>query len=110
MKNILVTGGCGFIGANFIRYLLEESEFSGRIINLDKLTYAGNPENLKGIDKKFGERYFFVKADICDQKDIVKQRCPGSHHRYRFSRSTNIGIISRSGIFKKKWFWTTLIN
>ncbi|MGR3318295.1 MAG: dTDP-glucose 4,6-dehydratase [Candidatus Anammoxibacter sp.] len=72
MRNMLVTGGCGFIGANFIRYLLEESEFSGRIVNFDKLTYAGNLENLNGIDKKFSERYFFVKADICDKKEIVK--------------------------------------
>ena len=48
-KNLLVTGGCGFIGANFIRYLLEDSDFTGRIINIDKLTYAGNPENLSGI-------------------------------------------------------------
>ena len=44
MNNILVTGGCGFIGANFIRYLMSETAFSGRIINMDKLTYAGNPE------------------------------------------------------------------
>lgn len=68
MQNILVTGGCGFIGANFIRYLLGETDFRGRIINVDKLTYAGNPENLAGIDKQFSGRYRFVKADICDQK------------------------------------------
>ncbi|OQW99494.1 MAG: dTDP-glucose 4,6-dehydratase [Desulfobacteraceae bacterium IS3] len=68
MKNLLVTGGCGFIGANFIRYLLSESDFTGRIINADKLTYAGNPENLAGIKEKFPERYVFVQADICDAK------------------------------------------
>jgi len=45
IKNLMVTGGCGFIGSNFIRYLLDETEFNGRIINVDKLTYAGNPEN-----------------------------------------------------------------
>ena len=50
MKNMLVTGGAGFIGANFIRYLLGEHDFAGRIINLDKLTYAGNLENLNGIE------------------------------------------------------------
>ncbi|MGR3218241.1 MAG: dTDP-glucose 4,6-dehydratase [Candidatus Anammoxibacter sp.] len=72
MKNILITGGCGFIGSNFIRYLLDESEFPGRIINLDKLTYAGNPENLNGIDKTYSNRYLFVKADICDKNAIVK--------------------------------------
>ncbi|MEW6713835.1 MAG: dTDP-glucose 4,6-dehydratase [Nitrospirota bacterium] len=68
MKNMLVTGGCGFIGANFIHYLLEESDYSGRIINVDKLTYAGNPENLAGIEAKYPERHIFFKDDICDKK------------------------------------------
>jgi dTDP-glucose 4,6-dehydratase len=67
MQNILVTGGCGFIGTNFIRYLLEETNFSGRIINADKLTYAGNPENLLDIAEKFPGRYVFEKTDICDR-------------------------------------------
>lgn len=66
MKNLLVTGGCGFIGANFIRYLLEQADFDGRIINLDKLGYAGNPENLSDIAEQYPDRYVFVKADICD--------------------------------------------
>ncbi|MBS1111771.1 MAG: dTDP-glucose 4,6-dehydratase, partial [Nitrospirae bacterium] len=68
MKNMLVTGGCGFIGSNFIHYLLEESDYSGRIINVDKLTYAGNPENLAGFEERFPERYIFLKDDICDKK------------------------------------------
>jgi dTDP-glucose 4,6-dehydratase len=66
ISNLMVTGGCGFIGSNFIHYLLEETEFAGRVINVDKLTYAGNPENLKGIDKEYPDRYIFHKADICD--------------------------------------------
>ncbi len=66
MKTLMVTGGCGFIGANFIRYLFEESDFSGRIINVDKLTYAGNPENLSDIHSQFSNRYFFEKEDICN--------------------------------------------
>jgi len=66
MKNMLVTGGCGFIGSNFIRYLLEESDFDGRVINLDKLTYAGNPLNLSDLAEKYADRYVFEKADICD--------------------------------------------
>ncbi len=66
MQNILVTGGCGFIGANFIRFLLAQPDFKGRIVNVDSLTYAGNPENLSGIDKTEPARYAFVKADICD--------------------------------------------
>ncbi|MDY7038594.1 MAG: NAD-dependent epimerase/dehydratase family protein, partial [Thermodesulfobacteriota bacterium] len=43
MNNLLVTGGCGFIGTNFIRYILGETDFEGRVVNVDKLTYAGNP-------------------------------------------------------------------
>ena len=66
MKHMLITGGCGFIGANFVRYLLSEKTFTGRIINVDKLTYAGNLENLQGIADQFPGRYIFVQADICD--------------------------------------------
>ncbi|NNL77576.1 MAG: NAD-dependent epimerase/dehydratase family protein, partial [Desulfobacterales bacterium] len=66
MNNILVTGGCGFIGTVFIRYLLSDIDFKGRIINVDKLTYAGNPDNLADIEKAYPERYRFIKSDICD--------------------------------------------
>jgi len=72
MKNMLVTGGCGFIGANFIHYLLEESDFEGRVVNVDALTYAGNPENLEGIEAVFPERYVFIKGDICDREAMAK--------------------------------------
>ena len=72
MKNVMVTGGCGFIGSNFIRYLLESDDFTGRIVNVDKLTYAGNPENLSGIPEAFGERYVFVREDICDLARMKK--------------------------------------
>jgi len=71
MKNMLVTGGCGFIGANFVRYLLKESDFTGRVVNVDKLTYAGNPENLADIDKNYKDRYIFIKTDICDGKKMA---------------------------------------
>ena len=71
-RNLLVTGGCGFIGSNFIRTLLNNETFSGRVINLDKLTYAGNPENLKGVPEEFGSRYVFQKVDICDATGLEK--------------------------------------
>jgi len=70
MKNILVTGGCGFIGVNFIRYLLSNSDFKGRIVNADNLTYAGNPESLENIAERYPQRYNFEKADICDQQQM----------------------------------------
>ena len=68
MKNILVTGGCGFIGTNFINYMLANADFNGQIINVDKLTYAGNPDNLKTASEKYPERYLFQKVDICDTR------------------------------------------
>lgn len=67
MKTYLVTGGAGFIGSNFILYMLDRHE-DIRIINVDKLTYAGNLENLKAIEND--PRYTFVQADICDTAAI----------------------------------------
>jgi dTDP-glucose 4,6-dehydratase len=62
-KTLLVTGGSGFIGSNFVRYYLNRYP-DDRIINLDKLTYAGNPANLSDFDDD--DRYRFVHGDICD--------------------------------------------
>ena len=67
MKTYLITGGCGFIGSNFVRYLLTK-EGKCRLINLDKLTYAGNPKNLSDVDND--DRYIFVHGDICDEKVV----------------------------------------
>lgn len=68
LSNILVTGGAGFIGSNFIHWLFAQDSFTGRIINLDALTYAGNLENLADIEARQGQRrYVFVKGDICDR-------------------------------------------
>jgi len=73
LKNIMVTGGSGFIGTNFIRYIFDKTDFDGIVVNVDKLTYAGNPHNLIDIEKKFGtKRYFFEKSDICDYKNVKK--------------------------------------
>ena len=73
LKNILVTGGAGFIGSNFIHYVFKETFFKGKIVNVDKLTYAGNSENLQEIDGKFGgERYFFERTDIIDFEEIKR--------------------------------------
>ena len=69
MKKILVTGGLGFIGSNFIRHMLKCYPY--QLINLDKMTYAGNMENLEDIAKD--PRYTFVKGDIRD-KALVEYR------------------------------------
>ncbi len=78
METVLVTGGMGFIGSNFIRYILNLSQ-GFKIVNVDKLTYAGNPENLKNYDTKYTENYKFYKEDICDfdyiNKIIEKEKC-----------------------------------
>lgn len=67
VRTYFVTGGCGFIGSNYIHYLFEKYD-NVRIVNLDKLTYAGNPANLKDIEER--DNYFFVKGDICDFKVV----------------------------------------
>ena len=69
IKRILVTGCCGFIGANFVRYLLD-SDPEIAITNLDVLTYAGNPDNLAGVDED--PRYRFVQGDIADRPLVTK--------------------------------------
>jgi dTDP-glucose 4,6-dehydratase len=72
MQNLLVTGGAGFIGSNFIRYLLR-TQADVKIVNLDLLTYAGSMENLKDLPSR--NRYEFVKGDICSQslvEDIIR--------------------------------------
>jgi dTDP-glucose 4,6-dehydratase len=69
MKNILVTGGLGFIGSNFIRLLLKSGEFD-QVINFDKQTYAGNPENLQDLEQE--NSYHFIQADICDGNSVLQ--------------------------------------
>ena len=68
MKTVLVTGGLGFIGSNFIRMLLNQEDYL-KVINLDKQTYAGNPENLE--DFECDARYVFCKGDICNDRSLV---------------------------------------
>lgn len=70
MKTYLVTGGAGFIGSNFILYMLKKYKDEITIINLDCLTYAGNLENLKSVEND--QNYIFVKGSICDEELIEK--------------------------------------
>ncbi|MFL5432790.1 MAG: dTDP-glucose 4,6-dehydratase [Myxococcales bacterium] len=69
-ENLLVTGGCGFIGSAFVRMLFRDPAFHGRVVNLDLLTYAGNPQNLEAqVDES---RYTFCKGDIADARLVGK--------------------------------------
>ncbi len=69
--NILVTGGAGFIGSNFIRYVYQKTDFAGSLVNYDKLTYAGNLMNLVDVDREFGKKgYVFVRGDIADYEKV----------------------------------------
>lgn len=70
MRTYLVTGGAGFIGSNYIHYMFRKYDNEIRIINVDALTYAGNLENLKGVEDR--ANYTFVKADITDKAAITK--------------------------------------
>lgn len=67
MKTILVTGGCGFIGSNFIHYMLSHNDHY-RIVNIDKLTYAANPAHLKDIENH--PQYIFIRGDICSSEIV----------------------------------------
>lgn len=86
MKKLLITGGAGFIGSNFIRHILNKySNYS--VTNLDKLTYCGNLENLKDIEKD--KRYKFVKGDIADP-GIVKSLVKKSDVIVHFAAETHV--------------------
>ena len=83
---VLVTGGLGFIGSNFVRYFLKEfPEYN--LVNIDAITYAGNPDNLK--DLKFPERYRFVKGNICD-RDTVAAAMKDCDIVYNFAAETHV--------------------
>ena len=84
--NILVTGGAGFIGSNFVKYMLDKYP-DYNITNLDKLTYAGNLENLRDIESK--PNYTFVKGDICD-KNVVNDLAMNSNCIINFAAETHV--------------------
>jgi len=110
LENILVTGGAGFIGSNFIHYIFGETYFEGRIINVDKLTYAGNLENLKDIDNKFkGERYFFEKAVIGDferMKNIFNKYNIDTVVNFAAESHVNRSIFGPKDFIQTNIMWT----
>lgn len=88
LHSLLVTGGCGFIGSAFIRYLLRNQEFSGKILNLDLLTYAARLENVSEF--RNDPRYRFVQGNICDQPLVEKLLDQGIDTIVHFAAETHV--------------------
>ncbi len=84
---LLVTGGAGFMGSNFIRYILSKYE-TYSIINFDKLTYAGNLENLRDVEKD--PRYQFVRGDICDEQAVLAVMASGVDAVINYAAETHV--------------------
>lgn len=94
---ILVTGGCGFIGSNFVRHMLQHHP-DDEIINLDKLTYAGNPENLSDLEHL--PTYRFVRGDICDRRLVEEILSSGVDCIVNFAAESHVDrSIQDSGVF-----------
>ena len=86
MKKIFVTGGAGFIGSAFIHLILRENS-DVEIVNFDALTYAGNPENLKGVDET---RHKFVKGDICDKAAVLEALPEDAEAIFNFAAESHV--------------------
>src|SRR5437763_1808541 len=96
MTTLFVTGGCGFIGSNFIRHLLE-TDPAHRICNFDALTYAGNLENLADLENN--EHYKFVRGDVCD-REAVRAAMKGADAVIHFAAESHVDrSIQDSGPF-----------
>lgn len=105
--NILVTGGAGFIGSNFIRQWMKNNS-DDKIFNLDALTYSGNLGNLLDLEKN--ENYKFIKGDICDQK-LVNELAKGKDLIIHFAAETHVdrSIISSHGFVRTNVLGTMVL-
>src|ERR1051325_3126036 len=91
--HLLITGGAGFIGSNFIHYWLDKHP-EDSIINLDKLTYAGNLENLAGVEEN--PRYRFVKGDVADAT-LLAELVPGVDTIIHFAAESHVDRSIQDG-------------
>jgi dTDP-glucose 4,6-dehydratase len=103
MNRILVTGGAGFIGSNFVLYALERWP-AAEVVVLDKLTYAGNLENLKGV--RDDPRFTFIKGDIADE-EVVRRAMAGCDAVINFAAETH---VDRSILFPKEFVLTDVVG
>lgn len=115
---LLITGGLGFIGSNFIRYILNKysdppsGEASYEVVNLDKMTYAGNPENVKDIAsgpeghparRENNSKYSFIKGDICDEKlinDLISKEKPDTIINFAAETHVDRSILEPDAFIK----------
>ena len=96
MNKIFITGGAGFIGSAFIRLMLDELPTCG-ITNFDALTYAGNPDNLEGLDES---RYRFVRGDICEREAVLSALDEGTDAIINFAAESHVDrSIASAGEF-----------
>ena len=96
-RSILVTGGAGFIGSNFVQLVLRERP-SWQVVNLDALTYAGNLENLAEVEQQPG--YAFLQGDICEPADVARAfaACRGPVSVVHFAAETHVDRSIQSGL------------
>lgn len=104
---LLITGGCGFIGSNFIRYILRHYGQT-LVTNVDALTYAGNPENLAGLEEEFGERYEFLHADIANSEQM--NALMHQHHFYAVINFAAESHVDRSINSPQNFIHTNIVG
>jgi len=100
--HLLVTGGSGFIGSNFIRYWLNAHP-EDRILNLDLLTYAGNPESLEDVEADHPDRYRFVLGDICDRNlvdDLMDTHRPDAIVHFAAESHNSRAVLDPARFFR----------